>query len=292
MFKTSLICTDFSDGLHRLVEFVPDLTHSGLQRIVFLHCVSLRTEGEIPRVDTSRIEKARDRLSRALQNVPAGVEVHIEVETGPAPETILRMVETYKPDVLILGTPTRTLLNERLFGSTTIELSQRTEVPILSLRPQLISTYTREELALRCRHLFRYLLLPYNGTKTADYLIDRFKHYLQQRPAGSIERCRLLWIVETGRRTDFNLEGQLKAAQDKLNQVKADLEGLDVIVETEVRQGEPILGIMETAQVQDISAIAVSSRRANWLVDLSGPSLGCEVLRRCWHPVLIFSPAR
>ncbi|NEO51139.1 MAG: universal stress protein, partial [Moorea sp. SIO4A3] len=35
MFQHCLICTDFSDGLYRLVEFVPSLAAGGLKKIIF-----------------------------------------------------------------------------------------------------------------------------------------------------------------------------------------------------------------------------------------------------------------
>jgi hypothetical protein len=41
-------------------------------------------EGEIPRIDQEAIDKARDRFQERLKNVPEGVEVKIEVISGPS----------------------------------------------------------------------------------------------------------------------------------------------------------------------------------------------------------------
>ena len=35
MFESCLICTEFSDGLERLAQFVPSLAKGGLKKIVF-----------------------------------------------------------------------------------------------------------------------------------------------------------------------------------------------------------------------------------------------------------------
>lgn len=290
MFQRALICTDFSDGLHRFVNFVPSLAASGLQQIVFFHSVPLWEEGEIPRVDKAGIQQARDRLSPALEQVPDGVDVEIDVQCGSPTETILRAIEAHQPEVILLGTAQRSLLNEKLFGSTTIAVSQRTELPLLTLRPQLISTYTCEELALRCQHLLRCLLVPYDGGEAGRYLIDQVKQYAQQRPPHSLEQCVLLWVLEEGGRRELTKEYEFQKANEDLEPIKAELEALGLQVMTEVRRGEPLLKILDAAEEFDISAIAVASQRKNIFLEWSVPSLSSKVLRRSWHPVIFFSP--
>ena len=143
MFKRVLIPTDLSDGLHRLVHFVPNLAASGMEKIIFLHTVPLWEEGMIPREDTEKIELAKSRLSIAGESVPDGVDVKIEVVTSNKPEeTILQVAKTHNCDLIILGANIHTLLDQKLFGSTSAQISQQTETPIIVLRPQLISTYT------------------------------------------------------------------------------------------------------------------------------------------------------
>ena len=63
-------------------------------------------------------------------------------------------------------------LETRLFGSITISLTKVTSLPLMILRPQLISTYTEEELSLRCQHLWRYFLIPFNDENNDYYLIE------------------------------------------------------------------------------------------------------------------------
>jgi nucleotide-binding universal stress UspA family protein len=148
MFQSVLICTDFTDGLYRLVDFVPDLAEGGLKKIVFVSTVPV-TGDTVPRSNSEKLTEARDRLNRALQNIPAGIEVHVEVDWGVPTDHILSMAKKHSVDVMLLGTPSRSLLNEKLFGSTTIGLCQRAPIPVMIMRPQLMSTYTVEELRMR-----------------------------------------------------------------------------------------------------------------------------------------------
>jgi nucleotide-binding universal stress UspA family protein len=292
MFQRIIVCTDFSDGVYRLASCTPSLAAGGAKQIIFLHVVPLSEEREIPRPDEEKMQAARDRLSVALEGVPDGVDVKVVVESGKPSEHILNAAKTHNADLIILGMPSRNLLAEKLFGSTTMNLCQRMSIPVMTLRPQLISTYTVEELNLRCRHLFRYLLLPYDGSVPSQYLIQQVKQYAQ-RPDSSLECCLLFWVVDPSGRSGAVLkESRAKEAKSKLVEVKADLEKLGLRVETEVRLGDPVPEVIKAAEVHDISAIASSSGSLGKLIEWSVPSFTGEILRRSWHPVIYFPPVR
>ncbi|NJO50364.1 MAG: universal stress protein [Leptolyngbyaceae cyanobacterium RM2_2_4] len=292
MFQRIIVCTDFSDGVYRLANCVPSLAAGGAKQIIFLHVVSLSDEREIPRPDEKKMQAARDRLSVALENVPDGVDVRVVVESGKPSDHIFNAAKTHNADLIILGMPSRNLLAEKLFGSTTMNLCQRMAIPVMTLRPQLVSTYTVEELNLRCRHLFRYLLLPYDGSAPSQYLVQQVKQFAQQ-PDSSLECCMLFWVVDPSGRSGAVLkESRAKEAESKLIEVKADLAKLGLRVETEVRLGDPVPEVLKAAEVYDISAIATSSGSLGKLIEWSVPSFTGEILRRSWHPVIYFPPTR
>jgi nucleotide-binding universal stress UspA family protein len=292
MFERLLVSTDFSDGLYRLVNCVPSLVATGLKQIVFLHSVPIWDEGGIPRVDQEKVDQAKQRLSTALETVPEGVEVFVEVLSGRPVDAILETVQKYQSDLVLLGMPSRSLLNEKLFGSTTIGLCQKVKVPLMILRPQLMSTFTEAELDLRCRSLFRYLLIPYDGSDSCKYLVEVIRQKATQQSLGSLECCMLCWVVEPSGRRSLQHQSQLEDATASLEAVKADLETLGLRVTSEVRQGNPIVEIQALAEVVDINAIAISSKNFGNLRELSVPSFAGEILRRSWHPVLFFPPQR
>jgi nucleotide-binding universal stress UspA family protein len=292
MFRRSLICTDFSDGLHRLTRFVPSLAASGMQQIVFLHTAVISPEREVPRIDDDEIQSLRDRLVGALTDVPDGIEVKVEVQPGRPIDTILRVSQEQRSDLIVVGMAGQNLLQEKLFGSTTMELCQRTTIPIVTLRPQLISTYTTEELDLRCRHLFRYLLLPYDGSDSANYLISRVRAISKDNPERSLEHLLLCWVFEEQGRRSLPREYDESSAQEQLSQVAADLQTLGLQVDSEIREGNPLSELLEAALERDIGAIAISSNTPNRLLGWSVPSFAQEILRRSWHPVIYFPPER
>ncbi|MGL5194707.1 MAG: universal stress protein [Chroococcales cyanobacterium] len=287
MFKRVLISTDLSDGLVRLGKFLPSLAAGGMEHIAFVHSVPLWTKGQIPREDTEKISLARDRLNGILSQVPDGLQVEVEVLSGNPTENILKAAERYKSEVMILGASNRNLLSEKLFGSTTLDLSGRTNIPMMTIPTALLSPLTSEELDLRCRHLFRYILLPYADTQASGVLIEEFKRYAQKRPPNSLERCMLAWVIDAGVLRKVPKDYKLKEAHEKLAPIQAELEAIGLQVDVEVRLGEPLLDILDLAQMSDICAVALASNSLGKILDWF-PSFAAEVLRRSCEPVIFF----
>ena len=292
MFQSCLICTDFTDGLYRFIDCVPDLARCGLNKIVFFHSVPLWEEGEVPRIDKEKMELAQQRLQKASENVPDGVEVEVEVLSGKPLDTIPRVLKKHSIDVIMTGTPIKSLLQEKFFGSTSVGLAKLTNSPLNIIRPELITTYTREELALRCQHLWRYLLIPYNDSKTARYLIDEIKKYAKDRSENSLKQCMLMSVIDDCGRKSVLAEQRSQEAETKLQEVKTELEELGIEVNTLVKIGNPLQEIMTAALDFDISAIAIATDYRNSLLQLTVRSFANDVMRSSWFPVVLFSPKK
>ncbi|MBE9139568.1 universal stress protein [Nodosilinea sp. LEGE 07088] len=288
MFQRALICTDFTDGMDRLAKFVPSLAAGGFKYLVFFHNVPVESEREIPREDPKMLEQPRQHLQTLLRELPNDIEVTVEVQMGRASESILHLAKQHQVDVIFLGTPTRTMLEEKLFGSTTARLAEATEIPLIILRPQLVSTFTTAELELRCAHLFRYLLVPYDGRDGSKNLIEKICHQVKTNPHSVLERVRLLWVIDDNIRRELHGDNPIQQAQQELDQVQAKLASLNLVVNTDVVEGAPLAEITKTAEIYDIGAIATCDRGAGGILKWSTPSLTRELLRCSWHPVLFF----
>ena len=292
MFKSCLICTDFSDGLHRLVNFVPDLAAAGLETITFFHSVPLWEEGEIPRINEEKIQASKQRLKKALSYVPQGIEVNIEVASGKPLDTIPKIIQSKSIDVVLTGSSIHSSLQEKFFGNTSVGLSKLTNKPLTIIRPQLITTYTREELSLRCRHLWQYLLVPYNDSKSGRYLIEQIKERIANCPDSSLKKCMLITAVDDSGRQALFKEHRVTEALEKLELVKTDLESLGIEVNTEVRTGNPLHEVLDAALEFDISAIAIATDYRNTLLQWTAPSFANDLIRSSWFPILFFSPKK
>lgn len=287
MFRRILVSTNFADGLYRLGQFLPSLAAGGVEQIVFLTCVPLWTKGQIPHEDKAKIEEARDRLSSITENIPDGMEVAIEVKSGPPIDRILKVAQSYKSEVIMLGSEPKTLLSDKIFGSSVIDLSARTNIPLMTFPAALLSAFTSEELDLRCRHLFRYVGIPYDDVDASKKLIAEFKRCAEKRPANSLQRCMLAWIIDAGLLRDIPKDSLLQEAQEKLAAIKTELESLDLQVDIEVRLGEPVPDILEIARMTDICAIALGGKNLgsswDWVRNFTR-----DILRRSSEPTIFF----
>lgn len=258
-----------------------------MQQIVFLHAIPLREEFGVPKPDAEKVDRARTKLSPALKQVPPGVEVHIEVQTGQPNDLILRAAKNYQCDVILIGTQSRNLLTETLFGSTTAALSQRTSIPLMTVRPQLISALTAEELNLRCQHLFQGLLVPYDDSDASKRTIARLIELAKPDSASTCSLCR---VFDEGGRRELSQPEEQRIVSETLEPVQAQLQAAGIKTEIELRHGNPIVQILQVAQDKEISAIALSSNAGRGFA--TAPSFAAELLRRSLHPVLFFPVAR
>lgn len=287
MFQRCLICTDLADGLTRLKDFIPELAQSGFKQIVFVHNVPLWEEGSIPRVDHEKIKTAQDFFAPILSVTYPEIEVKIEVVSGRPVDNIPKLIKQYQSDVVFMGTPLRSLLQEKLFGSISMAVEKATKTPLMVLRPQLISTFTSEELSLRCQHLLQYLLIPYNGQKTALYLVENIKKIVKENPTNTLKKCLLCWVIDEGGNKEISSYHQQEATE-KLTQVKQELEDWGLEVLTLIRQGNPHHEILQVAMEYDISAIAIALNYKRNLLQLTVSNLAKDIILNSWFPVLLF----
>lgn len=288
MFQRALICTDFSDGLYRLGYVVSGLVEGGLKEITFFHNVAVPTERSVPKVDEEGMESARQRFQSMIQEVPQGAKVEIAVQCGRPTDNILKQMQATSAEVVFLGTPTRNVLSEKLFGSTTMGLVERTPAPMMILRPRMVSTYTTEELTIRCRNLFNYLLIPYDGTQGANRFLETLQTLIKKAPPPALHKYFLLWVADDSIRRELRGDNPLQDAHERLNEAANMLRELGVTVETLVREGDPLEEILMAAEQYDISAIAIAPRNIGGFIRWSVPSLTRDLLRQSWHPVLYF----
>ncbi len=289
MFQRILICTDLGDGINRLVNFIPQLATAGIKQVTFLHSAPLDDDCEIPKEDQAAVQRAKDILAPAIAAQVPGIEVAVEVDSGGPKEAIITMVKKYDSELVLLGAPIRSLLTQKMFGSTSSALAHQLKRPLLIMRPPVVSTYMVQELKLRCENLFSSYLIPYDGSDSANHLLDEIKQQVTNNPNNCLKNCILVWVIEAGGRfPKADPEGKAEAT---LAKAKADLEGVGLNVTTQVRRGALMDQIMTAATDEDISAIAISDRKTNRLLDWSVPSFGAQVLRQSWHPVLFFPPA-
>jgi nucleotide-binding universal stress UspA family protein len=286
MAERILICTSFSDGLSRFTDCVLELGAAGFKQVTFFHCIPLEATLVLPQgVDETRVEAARDHLRPALAHQSSTLAVNVIVEVGLPAERIQAIADKVKPDLIVVGTAQRTLLDEKLFGSTTAKLAQQVRVPLLILRPQMICVYTREELALRARHLLRALLIPFDGSPASQYLVNFMRQWLEPLPQVLVEQALLCWVTEASELSASKSKPEAKINPQLLEAAQSQLRAAGLQVSQTIRYGQSLSEIEAVAIEQSFSAIAIASSHFGKLLEWSIPSFAGELIRRSWHPI-------
>ena len=299
MFKRVLVATDLEDGMYRLGLCLKEFSDSGVKQLNFVHAIPWgdRQMGGIPDSNEAELTQAKQQIESFINADSAGsADLHpkVEVRIGSPSEVIQRAIEEIGADVLVLGTPSRSLLAEKVFGSTTMKLIQNLKIPVLIMRPQFVASMTIAELQLRCRHLFDYLLVPCDLDSPRQTLLDMISPLLCQQ-----NRCEALMMLsvldDSSRRyANEDIEALKQKAEVKLKELGNSCTqqvGHPIQISYSVRSGSPVKEILATAQEEDITAIATSSRNIGKIWELTVPSITGEILRRSWHSVLFFPPA-
>lgn len=293
MFKHGLICTDFADGLDKMIHFVSALGEGGFQEITFLHSVPIWDEGEIPRIDHDKVEEAKKRLSPALENVPNNMKVNIEVLSGNALDNILATVKKYKIDLVITGSPVSTSLEQIFFGSTTVQLKNKLTIPMMILRPQLMSVFRNDEFALRCRHLNRFWLVPYDDSPRHHYIAEKIRNYTQHNQDSSLQECLFLSVVDDVSRSEILTENKVRESQRMLTSLQESFASSSLRVKTLVKTGNILEEVFKVAFEYDISAIALAenSKEENLFARILNLAVGSDanyLLNCSWFPLIYF----
>ncbi|MEN9211291.1 MAG: universal stress protein, partial [Thermostichus sp. DG02_4_bins_136] len=259
--------------------------------IAFVHSITWQEDSiGIPEDITPEIQAQQAELQELLGTIPAGLEVKALVQVGKPVDLILKGIQQYGSDLLITGMGTHNLLTEKLFGSTTIALLPKLKIPVMVMRPQLIATFTLEELRLRSRHLFRYILVPFDFEEPRRKLLTHLSQLLPNTP--QCQAVTLLYVIDPSARRNQGSDLQAlkrKAEADLAQAIQPLLEQVQPVqLRTSVRVGSPLKEILTTAAEEDMTAIATASPNVGSFWEWSVRSLTGEILRQSWHPVLFF----
>ncbi|HIK25596.1 MAG TPA: universal stress protein [Thermosynechococcus sp. M46_R2017_013] len=290
MFKNILISTDLHDGLPKLTHYLEALKAAGARKLIFLHARPINEEGDKPRLRAEKLQQVRELLKVDTTKVPADLKAEAIIENRRPADAILDAVEKHQIDLVLVSRPIRSLLDEKLFGSTTIEVLQRIKVPVMILRPQVLWVMTTAELNLRCQNLFRHLLVPYDHSPSAQHLVQKLREGVKKPEQASIGSLTFCWIISDAGKGELGVGEQRPKAEKILADLKQEFTSYGLNVETEIRFGSPVVEAQLAAYDRDIHGIVVSSGSVGKIWELSIPSFAGEIIRRCVFPVIYFPP--
>jgi len=217
MFDTILFPTDGSDGAEAAFGHVLDLAEAHGATVYVLNVADTardsvtQIQGQV--IDTLEREGARIVRETATRASDRGVATVTEVLQGEPYNTIVDYAAANDVDVVVMPTHGRQGLERFLLGSTTERVIRRADVPVLTLRP---------DDDVRVRHPYRNVLVPTDGSATADAALDLAVDLAAAEDAG----LHLLSVVDVTSlgidvRTDIAVESLEESAADVLESASA-----------------------------------------------------------------------
>lgn len=134
--KTIVLGYDGTDGSERAADLAASLALKyGAKVIIATAFKPYPRLIEATDANALEIERARETAgNKAAQLAQAGIETQADDLEGPAQDAILRCAETWKADVIVVGSRGRGPLAGLLLGSVSLHVVHHAEVPVLIAR--------------------------------------------------------------------------------------------------------------------------------------------------------------
>ncbi len=280
MFKKVLIALDFSGPSMELFNSLPDLKKLGLEKLLLVHAVrvELSAKDGINPVQLKFLEQLKQKQNELEKE---GLNVEIEVPTGAPAEEIKRLAEQRHTNLILIGSMGEgSRVRELFLGSTVADVIRISTVPVL------IEKYLSKEKGRRRVPIFTEklasLLLPTDFSASAEYVCrtilnisDKFREVV------------LLYVIDSGDTVESILEAR-KIAEEKLEKWKEKFIQKGISTRYYITGGSPGQQIINTAEKEGITLIALSRRGKGKLAGILIGSTADEVVRRGKIPVLLF----
>lgn len=143
MFRKILYPTDFSDGSHRVMDYLPQLKDAGAEEVIILHVVDTRLL-HIPEiykiVDMSllgdkQVAAAKKKAADIAKILKAeGFKTRISIVKGIPFQKILQTEQSEDVSLIIMGSHGTSNVKEMLLGSVVEKVVRKAKKPVMIVR--------------------------------------------------------------------------------------------------------------------------------------------------------------
>ncbi|MDI6875439.1 MAG: universal stress protein [Methanomicrobiales archaeon] len=278
MFEKVLLPTDFSPYARAVVRCVRSIP--GIREVILLHAISPDgKEGLSP--DAARLKLAEE--EKMLQAGEVSVTARVE-PAGDAAGTILRIAESERVSLIVIGARGKGILERALLGSVSSAVLRGARTNVLIMRHRVLDTLEGPRYEQFCPMIFSRILVPIDLAESSSAPLD----LLPRLP--SLGEIILAHVVSPGDAPAVApevLQARTEDAEAALGRLRDDLARRGFSVRVRVRAGLPTHEIDRVAEAEDVSLILMGSRgrgRAN--AALLG-STAFNIVNTVRRPVLV-----
>ena len=277
IIRKLLLCTDFSEPASHLPDCLPELKERGLEEVVLIHVVNIRSAGGNAAALQKHNLQAMADLRMDLEK--QGLQASVRVPIGFPPHEIVDAANEEDVSLILLGAIGKGIIRRIFMGSTSFDVIR------MSNKPVLIERFQEDEnqrIRIACREKFKRVLIPIDFSADSLSVVKNI-----QELVGSGGNLILMHVIE-GSDSETARQERIRDAEGSLGLLKKDLEALGMSVVTHIREGAASTHINRIAQQEKATMIAIAKRGVGNIQGLLIGSTAEAVALRAPAPVLLF----
>lgn len=277
LFEKILICTDFSTPSKLLFNCVPELINLGLKEVIIIHVVDIKSAGGNVEIFQKNDEDKLNEIKIQLEEME--LKVSIKVPVGFPVEEIVKTGQEENVSLILMASHGAGIIKSLFLGSTTFDTIRISTIPILIEKFKDIES---EKCEAYCAEKFKKIVIPIDFSESSYKVAEEIK-----KAGKVIEEIIFISVIEKSKSVD-ELEKSKKEAEENLNLLKEDFVSSGYRVKTHIKEGTASKNIMETAEKERASLIALSKHGAGTVKGILIGSTADAIARQSKIPVLLF----
>jgi nucleotide-binding universal stress UspA family protein len=274
-----LVPVDFSTGSAAVAQLAVALVPLGVEEVVLLHI--LDTSGLESPVATAKRRDAQADMDALIGGLDTrGVTVTGEIQAGTAPACIIRRTGQLGIDLIVIGSTGKKALEELVLGSLSVQVTREARIPVLFTRFSALEDRTPEELIALAEGLTTTILHPTDFSEASGHSLDSA---VDLRP----HRLILGHAVDDEGVPPEEVVALEATAARRLETIRDRLERSGVVAEVRVGKGNPVGVMLELAQEESITMIALGSTGKGVMSETIVGNVSREILRDAPVPALV-----
>jgi len=306
MFEKVLIPTDFSRHAEKIADCVGDIP--GVKEIVLLHVLARDPLARVwsPGDQIKEADKRLGDIKKSLEKMNLKVKARTETALeGEVPSAIQRVADEEGVSLVAMGARGKSILEGVLLGSVSTDVLRHGDKDLLIMRYKSLSAMEGEAFEKYCSKVFSKVLCPVDFSEAGMAAVNAVKKH---KMAGEVV---LLHVITKGESAK-QVEASAQEAERKLEAIRDELAMSGIKATAQVLKAEPaedrtygsggmvevkppayaLAGgaarkIIEVAEAEDISLIAMSSHGKGWRDRIIVGSVVFDVARMSRRPVLV-----
>ena len=278
MFEKVLVSMALSPATAALVSALPGMREFGTEEITLVHVAKPPRGPSSQAID--HVEELRGRLNRLADDLRnEGFSVSVQVPTGSPAAAVVEAVQTRNPDIVLVGSRSRTLMHDAFVGSVAWDIVRYAARPVLLQRIEPSRSDPEAALVARSAGFPEHVVYPTDFSETAE----RAWPWVLQLARDARASFTLLHVIpsEEGRK---EIQERLERLADQLR----DRGAADV--KCRVRVGSHADEILRAGGHRADAVVVMGTRGRGILPGALLGSVGRQILRNATSRVLLVPP--